>query len=148
MVDATDAVESYLASNCGPTPADPNAREPVAYGVSAQLDGAVLDAVLTFRAGKAYCCGEWGCHLGLFPGRRWEQLRRALAAGGADVPVRLELRLEVVTEPGALFYVPGPSSRAPRVLATATSHRYQVAVTEAAEPPAERPTSPDRGGVR
>jgi len=75
VVDVTPAFAVYLAGNRGPTLTDPSARERPDYGISASLDGAVLELVLTFRAGSAYCCGEWPCHFLLFPTRRWDRLR-------------------------------------------------------------------------
>ena len=75
-VNATPAFVAYVATNSGPTSTDPNARERPDYGLAATFDGAVIDLVLTFRAGSAYCCGEWQCHFLLFPSKRWDALRR------------------------------------------------------------------------
>src|SRR3954464_10192156 len=84
------------------------------YGVAAALTGRVIELALTFRAGSAYCCSEWGCHLGLSGGRRWDGLRREVAAPGVPAPDELELRLGVVVEAGALFFAlrqPDPARR-------------------------------------
>jgi hypothetical protein len=92
-VDVTPVFAAYLARNRGPVRGAPDARQSPDYGVSASLDGAVIELTLTFRAGLAYCCYEWGCHLTLYEGKRWEWLRRELSGRGLEVPPRLELRL-------------------------------------------------------
>ena len=103
-VDITPAFAAYFARNRGPVPGDPEARQLPDYGVSASLDGGVIDLTLTFRAGAAYCCYEWGCHLALSEGKRWGWLRRELGTCGVPVPDRLELRLSCVIEEGAVFF--------------------------------------------
>lgn len=140
MVDVTPIFAAQLARNRGPTADDPTAREPPNYVVSARLNGAVIDLTLTFRAGAAYCCCEWGCHLGLFQGERWGWLRRELASGALPVPDRLELRLAVSVEPGALFFDyarPVPGRRGLYELKPAEALRYQEVVTEADGPEAD-----------
>jgi hypothetical protein len=62
--------------------------------------------VLTFRRGAAYCCMEWGCHLPLFNGKRWDRLRGALAAYAVPAPTQLKLRLTCVIEERAIFFDP------------------------------------------
>ena len=102
--DVTPAIAACLARNTGPTVDNPAARQPPEYAVSAQLDGSVINLALGFRSGAAYCCYEWGCHLALHDGRRWEILRRELAACDVAVPEQMELRLAVTVEAGALFF--------------------------------------------
>src|SRR5262245_26903435 len=92
-----------LARNRGPDPLNPDRRRAPDYGVAASLEGNTLAVVLTFRRGAAYCCMEWGCHLPLYKGRRWDQLHRTLGAHGVTAPPRLELRLSCVVE-GAVFF--------------------------------------------
>lgn len=137
-VDVTSAFVAYVAGNGGPTAADPNARERPEYGLSASFDGAAIDLNLTFRAGSAYCCGEWQCHFMLFPTRRWDKLRRELTILGLELPARLELRVDVVIEAGAQFFAPG-SPRAPRVLASSKAHRYRQTVAEGDRPESQAP---------
>jgi hypothetical protein len=128
-VDVSPAFAAYLARNRGPVPGDSDLRQAPDYGVTASLDGSSVALTLTFRAGWAYCCNEWGCHLNLHAGQRWEWLRRELSARGL-VPVgRLELRLEVIVEPGALFFdwsKPDPTRRGWYAFAPADAQRYHV----------------------
>jgi len=142
-VDVTPVFAAYFARNRGPVPGDPEARQPPDYFVSASLDGAVVDLALTFRAGSAYCCYEWGCHLSLYEGKRWDWLRRELATREVPIPARLELRLAVVVESGSLFFDwsrPEPSRRGRGwyAFAPVEGQRYQVVVAEGC--------SPDAGG--
>jgi hypothetical protein len=137
--DVTPVFAAYFARNRGPVPGDPDARRPPDYGVSAHLDGAVVELALTFRAGSAYCCDQWGCHLNLHEGKRWEWLRRDLSARGVEVPPRLELQLAVVVEAGALFFDyrrPDRSRRGWYEFAPAAAQRYQVVVAEGGSPAA------------
>jgi hypothetical protein len=92
VVDVTEVFAAYFARNRGPVPGDAEARQQPDYGVSATLDGGVIDLTLTFRAGSAYCCYEWGCHLALYEGKRWGWLRRELATRGVAAPDRLVFR--------------------------------------------------------
>ena len=69
-VDVTAILAELLARNRGPDPLDPDRRRVPDYGVAASLEGNTLALVLTFRKGAAYCYMEWGCHLGLFDGKR------------------------------------------------------------------------------
>lgn len=138
-VDVTLAFVAYTASNRGPTPTDPDARERPDYGLSATLYGNAVELLLTFHAGSAYCCGEWQCHFHLFPTRQWSQLRQELAALGVEVAGRLELRVEVVIEEGALFFAPNPSpGRAPATLAPTRAFQYRQTVVEGDRPDADR----------
>ncbi len=130
MADVTPLFAAALARNRGPVPGDPDARQLPDYGVSARLAGATVEATLTFRAGSAYCCGEWGCHVDLRPGARWEWLRRGLAEIGLAAPERLELRLPVVVEAGALLLAPRRSPACPSAFAPAGADQYRVDVSE------------------
>lgn len=134
-VDLTPVFSDYLARNRGPVPGDPDARQPPDYGVSASLDGGFIELALTFRAGAAYCCSEWGCHLSASDNELWEWLRRELSARGAVAPPRLELHLTVVVETGALFFDFGRPDRSRRGwydFAPAEERRYQLVVSEGA----------------
>jgi hypothetical protein len=137
-VDLTPAFVAYLAGNRGPTPTDPDARERPDYGVSARLDGTAIELLLTFRAGSAYCCCEWQCHFHLFPTRRWDRLRQELLALGLDVAGRLELRVEIVIEEGALFLAPNRSLRTPPALAPAKAFQYRLAIAVGDRPEVDR----------
>jgi hypothetical protein len=92
-LDVTHILEEMLAGNRGPNLLDPGARQPPKYGVSASLEGNILDVVLTFQKDSVYCCMEWGCHLSLFDGKRWDRLRQALAAHGVVAASSMQLRL-------------------------------------------------------
>jgi hypothetical protein len=132
-VDVTSVFADYFARNRGPVPGDPDARQMPNYGVSANLNGATVGLTLTFHSGCEYCCCEWGCHLNLQEGKRWGWLRRELSAGGLVPADRLELRLAVIVEAGALFFDlsrPDPARRGQYAFTTTEAHQYQVTVTE------------------
>ena len=147
-IDVTPAFVAYVAGNRGPTPTDPDARERPDYGLLATLDGATIELALTFRAGAAYCCGEWQCHFLLFPNRRWEKLRRVLLAAGVEVGERLEMQVAATVESGALFLLPRPSTRTPSGLAPSKAYRYQAVIAEGDRPDAEPPAAPEAGRGR
>jgi hypothetical protein len=137
-VDVTPVFAAYFARNRGPVPGDPGARQPPDYGVSASLDGGVVDLALTFRAGSAYCCHEWGCHLSPSKDKWWQWLRRELSDRGVEVPPRLELHLTIVVEAGAMFFEfrrPDRSRRGWYDFAPAEECRYQHVVAEGGNPP-------------
>jgi hypothetical protein len=134
--DVTPVLAGLLAGNDSPDPLNPGQRRRSDYGVSARLDGNMLDVVLTFRRAAAYCCYEWGCHLALThgQGKRWDRLRRALAAHGVAAPARLELRLSCVVEEGAMFFdfsKPDPTRRGWYAFGPAQAHHYQARMVEA-----------------
>jgi hypothetical protein len=113
-VDITPVFATYFGRNRGPVPGDSEARQAPNYGVSASFDGVGIDLGLTFRAYSAYCCYQWGCHLSLYEGKRWEGLRRELSGLNLELPSQLVLRLAVTVEPGAMFFDwsrPEPSPR-------------------------------------
>jgi hypothetical protein len=110
-------------------------RQSPNYGVSARLEGGVIELILTFRTGSVYCCYESGCHLDLYDGKRWNRLRRELAIHGAPIPGQLELRLTLVIEDGALFFdlfQPEPSRRGRGWYAFAPkpAHQYEKIIVE------------------
>jgi hypothetical protein len=135
--DVTAILAEYLAGHRGPDPADPDRRRRPDYGVTAGLVGNVLEVVLTFRRGCAYCCYEWGCHLDLTEGKRWDGLRRCLATAGIATPPQLEIRLACVVEDGAAFFDPArpdPARRGWYAFAPAVAYRYTATAVEAPEP--------------
>lgn len=137
MADVTPVLTAYLARNRGPVLGNPDARQPPDYGVSASLEGSAVELTLTFRAGSAYCCCQRGCHLDLAEGTRWGRLRRGLSKRGLGAPPRLELRLAVVIEAGALFFDlsrPDPAHHGWYAFAAAESRRYEVVANEADGP--------------
>jgi hypothetical protein len=133
-LDVTPLFAEYEAGNRGPDPANPTLRRQPDYGIAATLAGSVLDVVLTFRTGSAYCCCQWGCHLELDDGERWDGLRRRLHAAGIESPPRMELRLTCEVESGALFFDfdrPDPTRRGRYAFAPAAGMRYLATATEA-----------------
>jgi hypothetical protein len=139
-IDITQIFASYLARNSSPDPTNPERRQTAEYGVAASLDGNVIDLALTFHRGAAYCCYEHGCHLALDSGKRWEWLRRALATQGIETAPRLELRLTVVIEGGALFFdllKPDPIRQGWYAFTPAEARQYQVHILEAPPPEAD-----------
>jgi hypothetical protein len=132
-VDISPVFATYFARNRGPVPRDPELRRAPDYGVAATLDGTSVALALTFRAGAAYCCCQWGCHLNLPAGQRWEWLRRELSVSRLVPAERLQLRLAVIVESGALFFDwsrPDPTRRGWYAFAPAEAQRYDVAVEE------------------
>ena len=132
--DVTSVFVEKLARNRGPHPDDPDCTQASEYGVLASLEGRVLDVVLTFRSGVAYCCFESGCHLALFDGQRWHGLRRVFTAQAVVAPQQLELHLSCVIEEGALsfnIFKPDPTRRGWYEFESATKYQYNVSVLEA-----------------
>lgn len=103
-VDVTSVLVKRLARNRGPVPGDPDHRQPPNYGVEAHYDDGILFVTLTFRAGSAYCCYEWGCHFASPPSRRWDALRTELVKLGLTVPERMHLHAKTIIEDGAIFF--------------------------------------------
>ena len=133
-VDVTSILKGLLDANRGPDPANPDARQLPTYGVTASLEGDVLDIVLTFKRGHAYCCMEWGCHLALFNGRRWQRLHESLAQSGVVAPQSLRLHLLCKIEEGAVsfdFSKPDRSRRGWYAFAPVAAHDYKVVTVEA-----------------
>ena len=135
VLDVTPAFAAYLARNLGPNPMAPDERQTPDYGVSSAIDGGLVHLDLTFRSGSAYCCTEWGCHLNLREGKTWDRKRQEHAKQGIAALERIELRLTVHVEHGALFFDwlrPEPSRPGWFAFATAATSRYDVAIAEGA----------------
>jgi len=128
-IDVTPTFVELLARNRGPDPREPGSRCAPNYDVAATLEDDVLEVELTFRAGSAYCCYEWGCHVSFTPlAKRWDDLRSRLVGLGILPPVRIELRRTVVIEKGALIFdfgEPDPTRRGWYAFAPVSAHRYQ-----------------------
>jgi hypothetical protein len=136
-VDVMAILAELLARNRGPDPLDADRRRVPDYGVTASLEGKTLAMTLTFRKGAAYCCTQWGCHLGLIDGKRWDALRRGLAAHGVPAPPRLELQLSCVVEEGAVFFDffrPDPTRRGWYAFEPIAARQYQASAVEAESP--------------
>lgn len=136
-IDVTSVLRDYVAHNSGPDPSDPTRPQRPNYGIAAKLSNDVLHVALTFHRDLAYCCRETGCHLPLFDGKRWVELRRRLAIVGIAVPVRMELRLTVIIEEGAVFFDfsrPDPTRRGWYAFAPVAAHRYERTVVEGSAP--------------
>jgi hypothetical protein len=134
-LDVALILKDLLAANRGPNPTDPESRLSPDYGVAASLEGNALDVVLTFKKDRAYCCMEWGCHLALFDGRRWESLHVALAKFGVVAPPSLRLQLSCKIEEGAVFFdfsKPDRSRRGWYAFAPVAAHEYNVVTVEVA----------------
>src|SRR5262249_17739630 len=97
-----------------------------------------------FKKDRAYCCMEWGCHLALFDGRRWERLHEALAESGVVAPPNLRLQLSCKFEEGAVFFdfsTPDRSRRGWYAFAPVAAHDYKVVTVEAGS---EEPANPHK----
>jgi hypothetical protein len=133
-VDVTVILQELLAANRGPHPTDHETRQSPDYGVAATLEGNVLDVALTFKKDRAYCCMEWGCHLALFDGRRWEGLHEVLAESGVVAPPSLRLQLSCKIEEGAVFFdfsKPDRTRWGWYAFAPVAAHDYKVVTVEA-----------------
>lgn len=131
--DVTTALIELVSSNLGPGESGSNAREQPNNGLAASLEGDCLIMTLTFRCGRRYCCMEWGCHLPLHSGKRWDDLRRILSARQVDSPDPLRLHLTVVVEEGAEFFDrsrPDPDRRGSYAFRGAPAQRYEVSAVE------------------
>jgi antitoxin component YwqK of YwqJK toxin-antitoxin module len=97
----TQAFTEYLSGNKGPE------GQPAEYGISAEGDPATgaLQLTLVFKRGVPCCCIESTCHLGIRRPGGWEALRRVLASAGITIEPKIELRLKVIVEQGALIFV-------------------------------------------
>jgi hypothetical protein len=135
--DVTAVFAASFARNRGWDPNDPDRKLPSDYGVVARLEDGVIYLRLTFRRGVAYCCYEHGCHHFWSASRRWEWLRSELTKLGLALPARLDLRVEVVIEEGAIFFdstKPNPKRRGWYAFAPVAAREYQAEVLEAPEP--------------
>ena len=133
IIDVTPIFAAYFARNRGPVLGNPELRQAPNYGIDASWDGEMVNLALTFRSGSPYCCYQYGCHLNLTEGRRWDWLRRELSARSMDPPSRLRLRVTVTVEEGALFFDwsrPDSSRRGWYAFAQEIAYQYQVVVTE------------------
>ena len=132
-IDVSDAIYYLLADNRSPDPDNPDVRRPPEYRIAATLDGDLLELVLTFRRECAYCCMEWGCHLGFVAGERWLTLRQVLSAENARLPDKLRMRLRCVIEEGARFFdlsLPDRERRDRYAFKSADAFSYEVSVVE------------------
>jgi hypothetical protein len=135
--DIGASLAKLLSRNRGPDHHDPERRISPDYAVAATLTDDVIAMALTFRSGRRYCCMEWGCHLDLHDGGRWDGLRELLGADGVVVPERLTLRLTVAVEDGARFFdpfKPEPGRPGRYVFAAAHACRYEVETRERVGP--------------
>jgi hypothetical protein len=126
-----------MARNLGPDPNYPDARRQPDYGVAASLEGDTLTVLLTFRRDEAYCCIEWGCHLALHEGQRWDPLRQSFAACCMPAPEQLRLKYTCVIEEGSIFFDfgrPDVTRRGWFAFKEATGSRYEASAVEAVVP--------------
>lgn len=131
--DVSESIASLLISNRGPVCAGSQAALEGGYGIAATLESDTLDVVLTFRCGHAYCCMEWGCHMGLEANGPWQRLRETLSRQNASLPDRFMLKLYCVVEEEAMFYDlarPDPHRKGVYALAPAKASSYDVTVVE------------------
>lgn len=133
-MDITRGFANFLSRNRGPDPHDAERRVAPDYAVAATLIENVLAIALTFLSRRAYCCVEWGCHLGLHDAQRWDRFREALGSEGVVLPRRLRLRVTVVVEEGALvFDLSRPVHPGRYALAAAGACRYEADAQETEE---------------
>ena len=133
-VDVTGILKVMLGRNWGPNRRTPERREVPNYGVAATLVGDVLNVVLTFQKDCDYCCMEWGCHLMLFDGQRWERLREIFTAQGVIVPSILKLRLTCIIEEGAYFFdFAKPDPKGEFEFAPVKALQYEVTTAETSD---------------
>ena len=92
-------------------------------GLSAALDGNAIALALTFRAGAAYCCGEWQCPLMLFPTRRWDKLRRVRRPPAWRSPGGWSCGSRSSSRRGRCFLLPRRSAAGPPGLTPSKGHR-------------------------
>ena len=72
--------------------------------INLSANAARFDLVLTFRAGRRYCCPEPGCHLGPFYRPFWEAIRERIEDRGLRQPRPMRLvHIHTMIEPGAVF---------------------------------------------
>lgn len=82
-------------------------RKPPEIGVSIDAiseDGHCVDLLLTFKAGKRYCCVEPNCHFGLHSFADWDKLHQLFVKHKAEVVRPTMLRLRGIVEQGAFIY--------------------------------------------
>lgn len=133
-MDVTAVIREILSRNLGPDPYSPGKRVTPDYGVEASLEGQDLAVVLRFLSGCHYCCMEWGCHLPIFDGKRWDRVRETFDAHKITIPTQLQLHLTAVVESGALFFdlsKPDPNCRLWYAFSIANAYEYQVSSLEA-----------------
>lgn len=131
--DISDVLAALLADNRGLDPNHPEVRQLPNHGIAATIETDLIDLVLTFRRGTAYCCMEWACHLGFVRGERWVKLRRALTVRNITVPDQLNLHLQCIIEEGAMFHDfsrPDPTRRGVYALISSEAFCYELSVAE------------------
>ena len=104
LMNVSAIVSEVLAANRGPDTSSPGNRVQPDYGIEADLENDLLAMKMTFRSDEAYCCMEWGCHLALHDGKRWDALRTVLEDHGVPTPSQLRLKLTCVVKSGSLFF--------------------------------------------
>jgi hypothetical protein len=131
--DLTSVFVEYLAGNRGPVQGDPEVRQAPNYGLLASWEADRVQLQLVFRSGSAYCCYELGCHLLKSQESEWEWLRKKLFDLNANLPLKLELHVQVVVEEGALFFdllKPDPSHRGHYSFTSVSAKRYERVLLE------------------
>lgn len=105
VTDVSGVFQRYLTGRRSSTSSGNEQAAVPRYGAEATLQSnGVIDLTLTFKSGQSYCCPDWKCHLWLFDGYRWGQLRRAAEAERVALPALLSFRITAIIEEGALFY--------------------------------------------
>ena len=94
----TKAFSQYIAKNRGPD------GQPAEYGLSVEGDETtgVIAVTLVFKCGVRYCCTDWGCHVGIHRPNGWRQFRECLSDAGIKIEAKIELRIHVIVEQGAV----------------------------------------------
>jgi hypothetical protein len=103
-IDLTDHFSAQLARNTSPDPSVLGARLPACYHVAALYHHGRVLLTLTLLREHAYCCAEWGCHMGGWSDANWHQLRAVIEARGQAASPCLTIDLTVVVQAGARCY--------------------------------------------
>lgn len=132
-IDISPIIASHLANNLGPNPENPENTIHLNYGISASYKNGLIELELIFRRDAAYCCMEWGCHLGFLSGESWEKLRLALSAEIPTLPDKLTVHLKCIIEEGARFFDlsrPDPQRKGRFAFSASAAFTYDVTAIE------------------
>ena len=136
-IDISPVIVSLLSNNLGPSLENPEIKIQPNYGISASCENGLIELELIFRRDAAYCCMEWGCHLGFISGDSWEKFRLVLSAEIPILPDKLTAHLKCIIEEGARFFDlsrPDPQRKDRFAFYSAGPFRYEVSAIEGNSP--------------